>query len=123
MKVDGLFRGIVISSSLDGLQHQQLVDSSLGINQMPITGLNFQTVRFHPCKKTHGFAGLIFAIAFDISNNSIFFGDRNSSTIWMVSANRLTDLQDNRVKLVENVHVWGMTYDWISRTLYWTDDR
>ena len=123
VKVDGFLRGIVISSSLDGLQQQQLVDSSLGISQTPITGLNFQAVRFHPYKKTHDFTGLIFAIAFDISTNSIFFGDRNSSTIWMVSAKRLTDFQDNRVQLAENVHVWGMTYDWICKTLYWTDDR
>lgn len=67
--------------------------------------------------------GLIYALAFDISSKSIFFGDRNSSTLWMVSTDRITDLQDNRMLLAANVHAWGMTYDWIHKALYWTDDK
>lgn len=65
----------------------------------------------------------MFALAFDISSNSIFFGDRNSSTLWRVSIDRMTDLQDNREQLAEDIHAWGMAYDWIHQTLYWTDDR
>ena len=59
---------------------------------------------------------------FDLENEVVYFGDRNESSIWRVSFNRLTSQQDDRTLLVSNVTAWALSYDWISGVLYWTDD-
>ena len=38
IEVNGFLRGIVVSSSLDGIQQAQIVDSSFGPDQTPVTG-------------------------------------------------------------------------------------
>ena len=59
---------------------------------------------------------------FDTVNNVLYYGDRNSTSIWRVSSQRLTDLQDGRTELVINTTVWSLSYDWINQYIYWTDD-
>lgn len=59
---------------------------------------------------------------FDLENNVIYYGDRNSSYIWRVSIDRVSSLQDDRTLIATNATVWSMSYDWINGYLYWTDD-
>ncbi len=59
---------------------------------------------------------------FDLVNNRIYFGDRNSSDIWSVSTERFTFVRDDRTLIVPNTTVWSIEYDWIKNYLYWTDD-
>ena len=59
---------------------------------------------------------------FDLENNSIYYGDRNSSSIWRVSIDRITTLQADHTLLATDVMVWSICYDWINGFLYWTDD-
>lgn len=66
--------------------------------------------------------GIIYGIDFDRDNNVIYYGDRNNTSIWSVSIDRITNLDDGRFLLVSNTTVWGIAYDWINGFLYWTDD-
>lgn len=66
--------------------------------------------------------GLIYALDFDPVHKVIFFGDRNTMSIWKVSINRLSDLEDDRTLLFNNASVWDISYDWINEYLYWSDD-
>ena len=67
--------------------------------------------------------GIIFGIDFSVEDNVIYYGDRDNSTIWSVSINRISDIQDDRTLLVSNTTVWDITYDWINHYLYWTNDK
>ena len=69
------------------------------------------------------FLGIIYGIDFDLKSNVIFYGDRNDSSIWTVSLNRISDLQDDRSKLISDTTVWDISFDWINNYLYWMDDR
>lgn len=68
------------------------------------------------------FLGMIYAMDFDPVRNVIYYGDRNESTIWSVSINRISGLQDDRILLASNTTAWDISYDWINDHLYWTDD-
>ena len=97
-------RGQVYSTRVDGEQIIRLLDSSNGPASNPITGL-------------------IYGMDFDLQNRVLYYGDRNDSSIWSVSLERLTRASDGRQLLVEGVTAWGVAYDWENRYLYWTDDR
>lgn len=66
--------------------------------------------------------GVVYGMDFDLEHQVLYYGDRNSSTLWEVPLARVARGQDGRVKLLEGVHAWGLSYDWIHRDLYWTDD-
>ena len=68
------------------------------------------------------YAGLIYALDYDLLNGFLFYGDRNSNTLWKVSLDRPTASQDDRVLLSSNSTAWDMVFDWIADVLYWTDD-
>ena len=104
LEASGRLRGQVYSTRVDGEQIIRLLDSSNGPASNPITGL-------------------IYAMDFDLQNGVLYYGDRNGSSIWSVSLERLTGASDGRQLLVEGVTAWGMAYDWENRYLYWTDDR
>lgn len=67
--------------------------------------------------------GIIYSMDFDLEENVIYYGDRDDFSIWKVSINRVSNLQDDRLLVVSNTSVWGLTYDWINHYLYWTDDK
>ena len=67
--------------------------------------------------------GLIYGMDFNSDDNVIYYGDRDSLSIFQVSVNRLSLLQDDRRLLLNNTRVWDLSYDWINEHLYWTDDR
>ena len=96
----------MLQSSTDGLLRATLVDTSHGIE--PSTSI---------------VTGLIYAMEYDPETGTVYYGDRNTSTLWKVSLRRLTSSQDDRMLLYSGVTIWGMTYDWINHHLYWTDDR
>ena len=91
-----------MQSSTDGQLEATLVDTSHG-NSM--------------------FTGLIYAMQYDPETETVYYGDRNTSTLWKVPLQRLTSSQDDRMLLYNGTTVWGMAYDWINHYLYWTDDR
>lgn len=81
------------------------------------------------CTCTHGrdyddhiCVGNIYAMDFDLVNNVVYYGDRNASSIWKVSINRLTPLQDDRTLILSNATAWDISYDWMNGYIYWTDD-
>lgn len=60
---------------------------------------------------------------YDAANDLIYFGDRNSSTLWKASLTRLQSSQDDRQLLLTGFHAWDIAFNWIDGLLYWTDDR
>jgi len=59
---------------------------------------------------------------FNLEDNVLYYGDRNTANIEMVPIKRITNLHDGHIQVVTNATVWSISYDWINRYLYWTDD-
>ena len=101
----GESRGTILETRLDGYHFSTLLDTSYGPVNDPVV------------------TGLIYAMDYDLSDGIVYYGDRNSSTLWQVPLQRLTSSQDDRKLLLSGVTAWDMAYDWIHGYIYWTDDR
>ena len=98
-------RGSVFKSRVDGLEIDTLLDTSSGLTSNSVP------------------TGLVYAMDYDLDGGDLYYVDRNTSTLWSVPLERLTDSQDDRVKLLDGIQAWDMSYDWLHGYLYWTDDR
>jgi low density lipoprotein receptor-related protein 5/6 len=63
--------------------------------------------------------GLIYGMDVNVIDNVLYYGDRNSSSIWEMPL----DSTNLRERLTPNAKAWGITYDWINNYLYWTEDE
>jgi hypothetical protein len=63
--------------------------------------------------------GLIYGMDVNVIDNVLYYGDRNSSSIWEMPV----DSTNMREILTPNAKAWGITYDWINNYLYWTEDE
>lgn len=97
--------GSIIESTLDG-HHQKTV-------VFPSFQSQTETIQ----------TGLIFAMDLDVSDNILYYSDRNTSTLWKVQLDNVITGNDKREKLADGVKAWGMVYDWINKYLYWTEDK
>ena len=93
-----------MQSRTDGQLVATLVDTSHGPSSSIVTGL-------------------IYAMEYDLETGTLYYGDRNTSTLWKVPLQRLTSSQDDRTLVYSGISAWGMAYDWINHYMYWTDDR
>ena len=68
------------------------------------------------------YTGLIYALEYDLQGGSLFYGDRNTSSLWRVPLTKTLQSDDGRTKLLDDFFAWSMAYDWTTGFLYWTDD-
>ena len=112
--------GRVFVTEIDGTELERNVD-------VDHTNLNIDT-------------GLIYAVEHNLENGKIYFSDRNTSTLWTASLDDEIRASDDRqvnyiyvesglcislFQLIstESIYAWAFAYDWISHSLYWSDDR
>ena len=67
--------------------------------------------------------GQVYALDYDQDRSLVFFGDRDSCTVWRVPLNRVHPGEDGRELLFSGVCAWDLAFDWISGSIYWSDDR
>ena len=64
--------------------------------------------------------GTVLGMAIDVEDNLMYYSDRQSGTLHRVPLNNGAVAGGELV--LSNVKAWGMSYDWINRTLYWSED-
>ena len=64
--------------------------------------------------------GLVLGMAIDVEDGLLYYSDRQSAALHRIV---LSNAGEGGSEFVMNdVSAWGMTYDWINGSLYWTDD-
>ena len=66
--------------------------------------------------------GDVFGMDVDSTNGFLYFGDRNNSGLFRVKISDVSTSTDGRTRIVDNVKIWGVAYDWVNEYVYWTED-